>query len=71
MKVEHAIATTVTGTLDEVLNAKVTDVPALEQVLAVLERVTFIAETVAHLQGKEREILPTTDAAREILNAFK
>ena len=32
-----------------------------------LEATTFIAEIVAHLQGLEREILPTTDAARELL----
>lgn len=36
-----------------------------------IERAIFIAETVAHLQGKEREILPVTDAAREALDQLK
>ncbi len=35
--------------------------------IASLKAVTFIAETVAHLQGKERDILPTTDKARELI----
>lgn len=33
----------------------------------LLKSLTFIAESVAHLQGFERDILPTTDAARGLL----
>lgn len=33
----------------------------------LLKSLSFIAESVAHLRGLEREILPTTDAARSIL----
>ncbi|MCP4140688.1 MAG: hypothetical protein GY755_10435 [Chloroflexi bacterium] len=34
---------------------------------AVLEELTFALETVAHLQGKERELLPMCEKVREVL----
>ena len=48
-----------------------TTAPTLEEVLKVLGEVTFIAETVAHLNGQERAIIPTTDRAREIIAALQ
>lgn len=41
------------------------------QLLAVFEGLTFIAETVAHMRGLERDILPTTDKARELIARVK
>jgi hypothetical protein len=39
--------------------------------LELLESLTFIAETVAHTRGLERDILPTTDKARELIARVK
>lgn len=39
--------------------------------LALLESLTFTAETVAHMRGLEREILPTTDKACELIARVK
>lgn len=67
MKVSYEISKKVEGTLDEVL-AKVEGVPVtLDEVLKVLEDLTFVAETVAHTHKLERAILPKTDKARAIL----
>lgn len=33
-----------------------------------IKELMFIAETTAHLRGLEREILPTVDKMREMLN---
>ena len=46
---------------------KVPKAPTLEDVLANMKAMAFIVETVAHLQGKERELLPTADQARELI----
>lgn len=46
---------------------ELTLVDAAPELVALLEKLTFVAESVAHLRGLEREILPTTDAARELL----
>ena len=40
---------------------------AAPQLIAQLQAVTFALESVAHLQGMERELLPTTNAARELI----
>lgn len=78
MKASFHIITKVEGNLGELLAHELTGTPvvveappSLEDVLKVLGEVTFIAETVAHLQGKESSILPTTDKARKILAALE
>ncbi len=38
---------------------------------AALKELTFALETVAHLQGKERELLPMCEKAREALKEEK
>lgn len=77
MKASFHIATQLEGTLGELLAHDLNGIPVvmeapptLEEVLKVLGDVTFIAETVAHLHGKESSILPTTDKARQILAAL-
>lgn len=45
--------------------------PTDQEIAAMMERLAFIVECVAHLQGKERELLPTADAAREMINKLK
>jgi len=47
------------------------ELPSYSDVLKMLEAVTFAAETAAHLRGLEREILPTTDKARELIARVK
>lgn len=47
------------------------EVRVLLALIESAERVCFIAETVAHLQGRERLILPTTDQARAGIEAAK
>lgn len=37
----------------------------------LLAKMTFVVETVAHLQGKERELLPLTDKARILLDKIE
>lgn len=39
----------------------------VSDLISMLTAVTFLAESVAHLRGLEREILPTTDMARALL----
>jgi len=46
-------------------------IAAAPEILSLLESLTFIAETVAHLRGLERDILPTTDKARELIARVK
>jgi hypothetical protein len=41
------------------------------ELLAIMEGLTFTCETVAHLQGKERLLLPMTDKARELIARVK
>jgi hypothetical protein len=61
--------------LDEELNKLIVKeeklANAAPQLLALLESLTFIAESVAHLKGLEREILPTTELARNYIKEFK
>jgi len=44
---------------------------ASPELLAALESVTFIAESMAHLRGMESEILPYTDKARAAIAKVK
>ena len=39
-----------------------------EQLVEMLKKTTFVVESVAHLQGKERELLPLADAARKLID---
>ncbi len=39
-------------------------IAAAPDLLEALKELAFIVETVAHLQGRERELLPTADRAR-------
>lgn len=38
-----------------------------EQLVEMLKQTTFVVESVAHLQGKERELLPLAYAARRLI----
>ena len=37
------------------------------QLVDLLKKTTFVVESVAHLQGKEHELLPLADAARRLI----
>jgi hypothetical protein len=39
----------------------------IEELVALLKQATFVVESVAHLQGKERELLPLAQAARKLI----
>lgn len=67
MKITHFIATSVEGTIDEVIDAGRPDSPTLTELIDVIEKLAFIAETVAHMHHLEKSILPITDAARSML----
>jgi hypothetical protein len=41
-------------------------IAAAPDLLASLKELAFIVETVAHLQGRERELLPAADRARAL-----
>lgn len=43
-------------------------IAAAPDLLAALQALAIVAESVAHLRGLEREILPATDAARAALS---
>lgn len=40
----------------------------VEELVALLKQTTFVVESVAHLQGKERELLPLAEAARKLID---
>jgi hypothetical protein len=52
-----------TGTTEA--NARL--IEAAPEMLEVLKKLAFVAESVAHLRGLERDILPITDRARELI----
>ena len=41
------------------------------ELLVIVEGLTMTCETVAHLRGLERDILPMTDKARELIARVK
>ena len=43
-------------------------IAAAPAMLVLLKELAFIVETVAHLQGHERELLPVTDRARALIS---
>lgn len=77
MRVTHLIATQVEGTIDEIAEAALQMIPpppappTLEEVLQVLGELCFITETVAHLQGQEKALLPTADRGRKIIERLQ
>lgn len=68
MKITYAIVCNIEGSLGELL-APCNWMPAatLDEVLASLAELAFIAETVAHLQGKEAALLPAAEKARALI----
>lgn len=40
----------------------------VEELVALLKQTTFVVESVAHLQGKEHELLPLAQAARNLID---
>lgn len=73
MRTHYHIAATQEGNLDELLAAPAATpaAPTLDEVLDTMAGLAFIVETVAHLQGKERELLPTSDKARRMIDFFR
>ena len=72
MKVHYELVRKFEGKLEEVLNAK--EEPAkvtLQDITQSLNDLAFIVETVAHLQGKEAQMLPHADKARAIIKELK
>lgn len=69
---KYAINSTLEGPFGQVLRAiPRSDAPTLEELLQTVGELAFIVETVAHLQGKERELLPTADKARKQIAALQ
>ena len=46
-------------------------IAAAPDLLDVLKTLTFICESLAHLRGMERELLPHTDHARMIIDSIE
>lgn len=65
--VTYTLARTIEGQLDAVIAAELPPPVALADVVASLRELAFICETVAHLQGKEKELLPSASRARALL----
>lgn len=72
MRITYLIAAQAEGRLDEVMLAelipgRIPQPPTLEEVTASLAELAFIVETVAHLTGKEKAMLPSADRARALI----
>lgn len=67
MKIKYSIVASLEGELGELINAKAPSIPQLAEVLALMGNLAFVVETVAHLQGKEKELLPMADKARAMI----
>lgn len=65
--IRYTLGRTVEGTLDTVLADIGPQEVTLDAVLASMRELAFIVETVAHLQGKERDLLPTAERARLLI----
>jgi hypothetical protein len=71
MRITFGITAKVEGELSEVLSlARVPKAPTLEELLASMRNLCFIAETVAHLRGQEN-LLEQTDLARKQIAALQ
>lgn len=72
---------TIEARLEELLNEPTKPNPKLvaaaraadhaQELCELLAKMTFVVESVAHLQGKERELLPLTDRARILLDKIE
>ena len=77
MRVTHVIATQVEGSLEELMEAAIAQVPpppappSLEEVTKVLGDLCFLVETIAHLQGRETAMLPTAELGRDIIKRLQ
>lgn len=45
--------------------------PIIDQLIDCLDRQTFVVETIAHLQGKEKLLLPLCDLSRQVITNAK
>lgn len=63
----YTIAREIEGQLDAVIAAELPPPVALADVLASMRELAFIVETVAHMQGKEKELLPSAERARVLI----
>lgn len=45
--------------------------PVIDDIINVLHGLAFTVESVAHLQGKEAQLLPLAETARELLAELK
>lgn len=48
-----------------------TDRPTDQEIITTLKSLAFIVETVAHMQGRERDLLPAAEKAREIISRME
>jgi hypothetical protein len=71
IKITYEIVARIEGNIGEVERARVPTAPTLNEVLDVLASLAMVGETVAHLQGKEDIILPTTTKARAMLRTLR
>ena len=72
MNTEFEIVAKQTGTLGELLDTPRPAIPYdLPTVLQCMASLAFIVETVAHLQGKESQLLPEAQKARKVVAAFE
>lgn len=72
VKLTFDIAATMEGNMGTLVTTKPVHVPyTLEQVLAAMAALAFTVETIAHLGGKERELLPQAEKARTIIAALQ
>ena len=70
-KVSYEIVAVIEGDLDYVMRKPKVDVPDMRAVLDSLNELAFIAETVAHLMGRETTLLPAAERARAIIKKLE
>jgi len=73
MKITFDIIAKIEGNLGELLaqTSPAPAVPTLAELLETMGQLAFVVETVAHLQGKEKELLPTADKARALIEKLQ
>lgn len=72
IRITHAITTTLEGSLEALTTVRSPGaIPTLDHVLTTMANLAFVVETVAHLQGKERDLLPSAEEARRIIAALQ
>lgn len=63
----YTITREIEGQLEAVINAELPPPVALADVVASLKELAFIVETVAHMQAKEAQLLPSAERARALI----